>query len=37
MANAATRELNTPGHQKHVLRRRLQSGTGPVWLIVTPC
>jgi len=47
-ANAVTYELSTSdsGHQKHELRRRLQSGTGPVWpsaarccpvrLIVTP-
>ena len=28
-ATATTRELNISGHQKHELRRRLQSGTGP--------
>ena len=28
--NAPTRELNTSGHQKYELRRRLQSGTGPL-------
>jgi len=45
-ANAATRELNTSGHQKHEVRQRLQSDVGPmrsgvawcgpVWLMVTP-
>ena len=29
--NVSTRELNTSAHQKHELRRRLQSGKGPVW------
>ena len=35
-ANPATRGLNTPGHQKHELRRQLQSGVGPVRSVVTP-